>query len=167
MTRDAADDAVDIYLVRHAPAEPRGEGIADAERRLTERGRTRFAAAVRGLDALGIRFDRVLSSPWVRAVETAELLGMLCDGKRVQTRRLAARPSRALLEEIEGRSVALVGHSPWIGQLCAWLVTGQAGHGHGFRFKKGTVAHLRGRPEPGGCELRALWPPVVLRNVRR
>jgi phosphohistidine phosphatase len=170
MKQDAThddDDAVDIFLVRHASAEPRAEGVVDATRRLTERGRTRFASAVRGLDALGVRFDRVVYSPWARAAETAEILGLLCDGRRVASKRLAQRPTRALLEEIRGKRVALVGHDPWIGQLCSMLVMGDVGHAGSHRFKKGGVAWLRGAPEPGGCTLIALLPPAVLRHVRR
>jgi phosphohistidine phosphatase len=152
-----------IFLVRHAIAVPRGGDALDHARPLTAKGRRRFQQEVGGLDRLGIRFDRVYHSPWVRAVQTAELLDPLNDGDRVPTEHLAASPDKPLLDQLRSESVAVVGHEPWMGELCGLLLFGDAGAGHLFSFKKGGVAHLEGIATPGGAELCALYPPKVLR----
>jgi phosphohistidine phosphatase len=61
-----------LWLLRHAEAEPHGTR-ADAERRLTERGRQQARAAGVALQRLQAAFDAVLFSPRVRARETAQL----------------------------------------------------------------------------------------------
>ena len=66
---------------------------------------------------------------------------------------------------LRGERIAAVGHEPWMGELCAWLVTGDPDLGDRFPFKKAGVAMLEGTPEPGGCALRAIWPPKTLRRL--
>lgn len=148
---------MELYLIRHAHALP---GEPDEERPLSEKGRRAFARVVRGLGALGVRLDRVYTSPWRRAKETADLLRPLA-GAVEETPLLAAFPSSALLEALKGKRVALVGHEPWLSALAAWLVLGAPLEGR-LRMKKGGVALLRGRPRPGGMVLLGLYPPSLL-----
>ncbi|MBL8971088.1 MAG: histidine phosphatase family protein, partial [Myxococcales bacterium] len=115
-----------LFLVRHAIATPPAPERPDAARPLTAEGRTRFVKAVRGLKALGWRFDRLYHSPLVRAVQTAELLQPLVDGPTVVMPDLARAPDEEMLAHLEGSKVALVGHEPHLGTLLAWLVTGEA-----------------------------------------
>jgi phosphohistidine phosphatase len=61
-----------LWLLRHGEAEPH-ETRADAERRLTERGEGQARAAGRALGALELTFQLVLTSPKVRARDTAQL----------------------------------------------------------------------------------------------
>ncbi|MEM6957670.1 MAG: histidine phosphatase family protein [Myxococcota bacterium] len=155
-----------IYLVRHAIAEERGGAFVDAERPLTLDGIERFERAVRGLAKLRIEFDIAFHSPWRRAVETAQRLApLLGSGGRVETDELARPPSRALLRMLEGERPAVVGHQPWLGELAAWLCTGDRSLGSGFALKKGGVCFLEGEPVPGGAVLRALWTPRTLRRL--
>src|SRR5256885_16047970 len=65
-----------IYLLRHAIAETRDPERypVDANRPLTREGRGRMARAARGMRSLGLRFDLVLTSPLVRARQTARLV---------------------------------------------------------------------------------------------
>ena len=79
---------------------------------------------------------------------------------------LARPPSQALLQEIAGTRVALVGHQPWLGELVVWLLTGAQADGSAFAFKRGGVAWLEGQPQPGRMALRAFLPPKVLRELR-
>lgn len=159
---------MDLSIVRHALAVPRGGTLPDPERALTEEGRARFSRSVRGLAAAGFRFERVLHSPWVRAAQTAELMAPL-GGERIETELLARAPGLPLLrlvakhgEEVE--RVALVGHEPWLSTLVGWLVAGEK---HAIvEMKKGAVARLDGEAEPGGMVLRALLPPKVTRALR-
>ena len=154
---------MNLYLVRHAIAEDLQEGQTDDQRALTKEGIEKFKGVVRGLKRLELRFDRLYHSPKLRAVQTAELMMGLLEGESEVTPHLAASPSPKLLKQLRGESVALVGHEPWMGELCAWLVTGQM-NGAAFPFKKGGVAWLEGNPTPGGMRLIAFLPPKVLRE---
>ena len=160
---------MDLYLVRHAPAEPRaaGNGASDAGRALTREGRRKFRGVRAGLERLGVRFDRVLHSPLLRAVETAELLMPLVDGPSSSEPSLATAPSEALLARLAGDRLAVVGHQPWLGDLLAWLTLGDPSLGHAFEWKKGGVAALTGDPQPGGMHLVGFLAPGVLRRIGR
>jgi phosphohistidine phosphatase len=158
---------MDLFVVRHAIAVPRGESSLDHARPLTEEGRTRFSKAARGLGRLGADLDIALHSPWVRARQTAELLVERVGGKMVETERLARTPSAELLAEAKGDAVAFVGHEPWMGELVSLLVFGDTSRGDSFAFKKGGVAHLTGTPKPGGCTLVALYTPKALRAAAK
>ena len=154
---------MELLVIRHAIAVPGGMILADADRPLSPQGRARFTQAVMGLQRLGVRCDRLYHSPWLRAVETAELLGPVLAGEAVCSPALARPPSQGLLDDIVGERVALVGHQPWMGELVTWLTTGTQPDGSGFAFKRGGVAWLEGRPKPGRMALRAFLPPKVLR----
>jgi len=153
---------MELFLVRHGIAAPGSAFRTDAARPLTPQGRERFAQAVMGLQRLGVRLDRLYHSPWLRAVETAALLGPVLEGEAVSSAALTWPPGQALLQGIVGTRVALVGHQPWLGELLHWLLTGQS-DGSAFAFKRGGVAWLEGKPQPGRMVLRAFLPPKVLR----
>lgn len=149
---------MDLFLIRHAIAEERRAGLPDADRQLTDKGRARMQSVVRSLRSAGFEFDRVYHSPWRRAVQTAELLRPLHDGRLIPTEGLARAPAADFFSSLEGSCVACVGHEPWMSDAVALLTTGDA-HGSWLRFKKGGVAWLRGVPRPAQMELRALIPP--------
>ncbi|MDP1828065.1 MAG: histidine phosphatase family protein [Archangium sp.] len=151
---------MELTLIRHAIAV---DGPDDAARPLSKKGRRRFEQSVKTLDELGFRFDKVLHSPKVRAVETAELLAPLCDGELASTALLARAPDVALWELLEGDRLAVVGHEPHLSSLLSWLVTGEPTGGN-FELKKGAVAQLVGEPGPAGMKLRSLLQPRVLRR---
>jgi phosphohistidine phosphatase len=155
---------MELFVIRHAIAVPGSMLLADADRPLSPKGRARFAQAVMGLQRLKIRFDRLYHSPWLRAMETAELLAPVLEGKAVCSPALARAPSQVLLDVLVGERVALVGHEPWMGELVAWLTTG-APDGSVFAFKRGGIAWLEGQPQPGRMVLQAFLPPKVLRAL--
>jgi phosphohistidine phosphatase len=156
---------MELFIIRHGIAVPGSTRLADADRPLTPKGRMRFSQAVLGLQRLKVRFDRLYHSPWLRAVETAELLTPVLDGKAVCSPALARAPSQDVLDALDGTRVALVGHEPWMGELVAWLTTGAPPHGSVFAFKRGGVAWLEGQPQPGQMVLQAFLPPKVLREL--
>jgi phosphohistidine phosphatase len=151
-----------LALVRHALAE---EGDDDFTRPLSRKGRRRFRQVVEGLAGLGLHFQRVLHSPKLRALETAELLAPVAERLEV-TALLAEEPTPALLDALTGDDLAVVGHEPWLSMLLGWLTTGQPQHGQHFALRKGGVALLEGTPVPRGMRLLALLPPTVLRRGR-
>jgi phosphohistidine phosphatase len=152
-----------LFVIRHAAAVPRDPRTPDAARALTPEGRKKWRRAVRGLEKLGVTFDRVYHSPWLRAVETAEDLVDLVEGDTVVTKGLARAPAPALLAELEGDRVAVVGHQPWLGELVGLLAFEDPGKGARLELKKGAVVLLEGQPRPGGMTIHALLPPRVLR----
>ena len=155
---------MNLYIIRHAIAEERRVDLTDAKRRLTRKGRRRFEEVASGLERLGVHFECVYHSPWLRAVETAELLEPIADSLAV-TPHLATSPSHGLLDELEGGCVAVVGHEPWMSELLVWLCAGVADVD--VSFKKGGIAWLQGEARPGGMTLRALLPPRWLLSLAR
>src|SRR5271154_6943054 len=134
-----------LWLLRHAEAEPHGTR-ADAERRLTERGRQQARAAGIALLHLQAAFDVVLFSPRVRARETAELAAQAwSDEQRARLelhRPLAADfdGAQALVAlsalPADGRLLA-VGHEPDFSHVVAELTGAHAD------VKKGGLAIVR------------------------
>jgi phosphohistidine phosphatase len=122
-----------LWLLRHAEAV---DGIPDEDRALTERGVRQATDAGRALQAIGAEIDVCLTSPKVRARQTAELA---CDmlGVEVETeQRLAGQPVD-VEDLIAGRgNVLLVGHDPSFTLLVHDLTGAQA------RMKKGGVAAI-------------------------
>jgi len=164
---------VELYLIRHAIAEDRGEKWPDDTKRpLSADGIARMRRAARGLARLGVKFDVVLSSPLVRARQTAEIVAAAFD----------PRPPIAIADSLapEGDNddvlgdlrkharrsrLALVGHEPNIGELGGRL----AGSSTAFEFKKGAVCRIdidRIPPAHPGT-LRWFLTPGILRAVRK
>jgi phosphohistidine phosphatase len=157
-----------LYVVRHAIAEDAAPGQADGARELTDEGIQKLKQAVKGMRQLDISFDRIVSSPWVRARETAERLEPLCDATPEITDLLIQSPRAELLALIaeRGEDTAVVGHEPWLGELVAWLAFGDTRHGEALVLKKAGVVWLEGTAVPGGMQVRALLPPSILRAAR-
>ncbi|HWN69470.1 MAG TPA: histidine phosphatase family protein [Haliangium sp.] len=166
---------MEVLLIRHAIAAPHDAAPSDADRALTREGSKRFRQVVRGMQRLGLGLDHVFHSPWLRAVQTAELLEPVLAaelGRVLQaTPLLTATPGEALLALAQGlpadARVGFVGHEPWMAELLALLVTGATAHAERLTFKKGGVAWLTGEVQPGGMTLQAMLPPRVLRRIRR
>jgi phosphohistidine phosphatase len=124
--------SVQVFLVRHSRAiEAHTAALADDDRFLTLAGRRRAREVGAVLARAGVVFDAVLTSPLVRAVQTAELvcerLGYL--GEIEATRKLShSMPPRLIAQELAGRGsqVACFGHMPHLSELGA-LLTGRPG----------------------------------------
>jgi phosphohistidine phosphatase len=165
---------MDVFVIRHAIAVDAEEGQDDAARELTPDGTRKFKRSVQGLRELGWRFDRVLTSPWQRAMSTSELLAPLNDGQTIVTDLLADKPRPelfALIAEASGpqekkHATAVVGHEPWLSELVAWLAFGDPRHGEAIDLKKGGMVYLEGSAVPGGMMIRAVLTPRILRELR-
>jgi phosphohistidine phosphatase len=144
---------IEVYLVRHAIAAERGPSYPDDRLRpLTPDGVARFRQSVGGLRALGTAIDVILSSPLVRARETAELLAAGLSGK----------PPIETLEALApgGRPAAIV---EALGDLGSRLLGARGS----LEFRKGAVAliELEGTTPGGPGTLRWLLPPRALRKL--
>ena len=139
---------MDLYLIRHADAVPVGEQnvIADEERPLTDVGEAQARTLATGLQRQAVRLDLVLTSPLLRARQTAE--GMLrqwtlptpamqvCSelAPGVRSKKLAR-----VLRDLEGQAVALVGHMPDLADHAAWLIGSKKTQ---LDLAKAGVAHI-------------------------
>jgi phosphohistidine phosphatase len=163
----------ELYLIRHGIAEERGEAWPDDTKRpLTERGIARLKKEARGLVNLGVAFDVILTSPLVRARQTADAVASVFDPRApiVAVESLAPGGTyQAVLTDLEKQarrsSIALVGHEPGIGELAARL----AGSRHPLEFKKGSVCRidLESLPPAGPGALRWFLTPRILRSLRK
>jgi phosphohistidine phosphatase len=122
-----------IWLLRHGEA---ADGSPDAERPLTERGEEQARAAGAALRALGVELDACLSSPKVRAVDTARLACEQLGAVEVKLDgALGGGPFDAeALATPQGDSVMLVGHDPDFSMAIHRLTGAQV------RMKKGGLA---------------------------
>jgi phosphohistidine phosphatase len=154
-----------LLIVRHADAEPHTTPEADSRRALTPKGVRKMHRVTAALAALDLSLDRIETSPWRRARETAELMRPLLHGELVENPLLAKPPGARLVNGLSGHVVALVGHEPWLGELVGRLVCDPSGPLTPFPLRKGGVAWLEGEPRPGAMELVAFLPPRVLRRV--
>jgi phosphohistidine phosphatase len=131
-----------LWLLRHADAEPHGSG-PDFERRLTARGEQQARAAGRAFARMGVSFERVFTSPRVRALETALMVCAEIGGEPIVHEPLAggfdADDAAELLAGTAGvPAVLLVGHEPDLSGLVAALTSAR------IEMKKGGIAAIRG-----------------------
>ncbi len=164
---------MELYVVRHAVAYRRDADLwpDDSKRPLTPEGEERFRRAARGILRLVPEVDLVLTSPFARALRTAELLERQGWPPPVPCEELEPNyPSHkvvgTLADQAEAGSVAVVGHRPGLHELVSYLLTGDAERAD-IQIKKGGIVRLQleGYPEPGSASLRWLLTPKVLRAV--
>jgi len=139
---------VNLYLVRHAIAVPHYMAgyEEDSQRPITNKGRAKMREIAHGLKVLGVCPTVIISSPYLRARQTAEILRDVLGVAEplVFTENLLplAHPDR-MWEELRAckgvDSVALVGHEPNISALTNLLLGVTALQ---MVFKKGGVCHL-------------------------
>jgi phosphohistidine phosphatase len=165
---------VRLYLVRHGAAEDKG-GRPDAERALTAQGREDVAIVASAIGPTVERPLNLVSSPYLRAEQTAEVLrealrfpekiepsdALLPESNWPKLRDVLARQEAAGVHTIIG-----VGHNPSISQICATILSGS--DEVGLDFAKGAVAcldleDLQGRP---AGSLRWLVTPHMVRRAR-
>lgn len=162
---------LELYLIRHGVAAERGPDYADDSKRpLTGRGVASLRRSAKALNALGVGFDLIVTSPLLRSKQTAEVIAATLTAKAPVTSSDALAPAgtpAAVIQEIvrharRGR-VALVGHEPNMGELAARLMGSRAP----VTFKKGAICRLDFDvlPPKGVGELRWFLPPRVLRKL--
>ncbi len=164
---------MDLYIVRHAVAHKRDADRwpDDSRRPLTPRGEECFRRAAAGITRLVPEVEVVLSSHFVRAWRTAELLEQTGwpEPKPFEELEPECSPREVLhaLAPYTGlKSVALVGHRPGLHELASHLLTGDAS-GARVQIKKGGVVRLSfdGPLEPGAGYLEWSLTPKALRAI--
>ncbi len=160
-----------VYLFRHGIAVDRSDASCppDPERPLTDEGVKRTRAAARGLAALDLAPTAVLSSPYVRARQTADLavmeLGLPGDSVReIPALTPDGDPDEVLTALADvGDDVLCAGHAPNLDRVIARA----AGAPRVFTaLKKAGLAVLAlAGARPGRGEIVAVYPPRVLRTL--
>ncbi len=163
---------MDLFVLRHAIAVDHGYGGRDADRMLTAEGRERLRRSTKCWDGLGVVVDTILTSPYVRARQTAEIaaeaLGIPDRIENVAALAAGASPV-AMIGAIadrchEDHRVLVVGHEPDLGRLISVLVCGH--DDGGFRMKKAGLTKLAvDGLVTGRCAVLEwhLWPRHLLR----
>ena len=162
-----------ILIVRHGIAMDRAEaaeaGIDDAERALTKDGWRKMKEIAEGLRPWVPELHLVATSPWLRAVQTAEILAGAFDAKLKETELLLSGQDHgellAWIDRIpDKRQVAIVGHEPVLSQWAAWAITGR--DDAIFPLKKGgaCLIEFADALAPGQGTLSWLMTPAQLRR---
>jgi phosphohistidine phosphatase len=125
-----------IWLLRHGEA---ADGSPDAERELTEEGQRQARAAGGALKALGVELSVCLTSPKVRAYETARIACEALGAEATHEPKLAGGPFDAeqLAAGLEDGDVLLVGHDPDFSMAVHTMTGAQV------RMKKGGLAGIQ------------------------
>lgn len=162
---------MELYLIRHGLAAEPGETYPDdGKRPLTHDGIEKLGREAAALAALDITFDCILTSPLVRARQTAEALAQGLAGPPPIHNVEALAPGGSFAAVVEAIAkharrtrVALVGHEPEIGELAARLIGTRAP----MPFKKGAICRidLETVPPAGPGVLRWFATPKMLRRL--
>ena len=138
---------MNLYLIRHAIAEEENASGEDSQRELTDKGAKKMRLIAKGLRTLGIEFDQILTSPYVRAQQTAEILADVFKMKKsvsVSENLTPMGDPDLLLAEINENytvnSLAIVGHEPYLSTLVSLLTAD--GAPVEMTFKKGGGCYL-------------------------
>ncbi|MGH7769180.1 MAG: phosphohistidine phosphatase SixA [Candidatus Binatia bacterium] len=166
---------MNLYFMRHGIAVPRDDPkiCIDEERPLTRKGSKRMRKAANGLLTLDLDFDRIFTSPLVRARQTAEIVAEKL-GLEARLEDLPELSPQTAVEELASRlagyreleNLLLVGHEPLLSKTVAYLLAGEKELR--MELKKGGLCRLELDRLP--AESRALlhWmlTPRQLRALR-
>ena len=156
--------SVDLFLLRHGIAAERVCGRDHPDRPLTDRGMRRTLEVVRQLRMLGVQADALISSPYRRSRQTAELAvkAGLAESMRLDSALKPGGDPWPLVSRVSGCCL-LVGHEPDLSILAATLIGAPAGS---LRLRKAGYCHLSWPADlsdpRGQAELQALLRPRLL-----
>lgn len=166
-------ETIELYLIRHGIAAQRGEEWPDdGKRPLTHKGIARMRREAQALDALGVSFDQIITSPLVRTRQTADAIAQGLGTKPPVALSDALAPggtTAAAIEELgkfsRRRRIAIVGHEPNIGELAAKLIGARAA----LEFKKGAICRIdvETLPPARPGHLRWFATPRMLRLLKK
>lgn len=156
-----------VYILRHGIAEDSAPGGSDAARALTPEGKQKLRAVLDRARAAGVHPVVILSSPFKRATQTAEIAAAVLGVKRekITTSALApmSTPQRVWAEVRAQRAerVLVAGHEPLLSQTVAFLLRSPALQ---LDLKKGALVSLdidTAEAEPRGILKWVLTPKLA------
>jgi phosphohistidine phosphatase len=168
-----------LYIVRHAIAEQRQENHSeadDSQRPLTDQGRKKFRKIARGLLGMGMEVETILTSPYLRAADTAGVLQKELGLKKSQLIEVDELKPGADGGQLMSRighnyaslqSIAFVGHEPDLSRLISMLISGDPSLA--ITLKKGGICCLSAQDlRYGRCAtLEWLMAPAQLADINR
>ncbi|MGA2240823.1 MAG: phosphohistidine phosphatase SixA [Verrucomicrobiota bacterium] len=156
---------MNLYLLRHGIAvEPGTPGYEkDSERPLTSEGKSRLRQTAAAMKKMDLRFDLILSSPFLRAKQTAEIIAESLKLKKQPGFSDTLTPDgnpKALVRQLNElkpapEDVLLVGHEPYLSRLLALLTTGETGMA--IDLKKGGLGKLEAESLRLGRYAKLVW----------
>lgn len=150
-----------LYFLRHAEAEP--EADSDYERRLTDKGLAQADKAGKFMLRLGLIPEAIVSSPVVRAIQTAKIVAQrLGDASVTEASWLACGMTPEVFFEknrefVSNESILFVGHEPDFGETIASLIGLPDSYGLKIRKSSLTAIDLTAL-EPGAGQLQFMVP---------
>lgn len=159
---------MELQLLRHGKAEDHGHPGGDGARALVEKGREQASRAATLLKITGRLPDLVLTSPVLRALETARefcTTAGIADPLVQPWLACGMRPETAASELSAFREfgrIMIIGHEPDFSLLIEWLLGTTTG---GVEVKKGAIATIHCTPPTRGGHLTALIPPAMLKPM--
>ncbi|MGH7793921.1 MAG: phosphohistidine phosphatase SixA [Candidatus Binatia bacterium] len=151
---------MNLYLMRHGIAVPADDPsvVHDGDRPLTRKGIKRTRKAARGMRRLSIPFDVILTSPVLRARQTADIVAGELDAEALVKEISSLAPESTVDQLLFGLTrfqnhehLLLVGHEPLLSNALAVLLGGQPANSLTFEFKKGALCRV---------EIDTLSPPL-------
>ena len=164
-----------LYILRHATAEEAASSGDDGARKLTERSKEKMRGAAAGLRGMGVKLNLILTSPLVRAAETAEIVSTAYENipppqvlPALATGVAATEAVNAMRAFSKHEDVMIVGHEPQLSAIASILLTGASDVVH-LKLKTGgcIMIDLPARFERGGGELRWMLTHKQLRTMRK
>jgi phosphohistidine phosphatase len=160
---------MEVYILRHGVAEKLGPGGSDAERALTPKGRQKLRQVMRLVRAAAVRPSVILTSPLLRAVQTAEVAAAIFAYRREVVRTNALLPTASpqeVWQELRSRKnepeLLLIGHEPLLSQVVGYLL---GAPGLRVELKKAGLVRIqieRFTPAPSGTLQWFLTPKLAL-----
>jgi len=166
---------MNLFILRHGLAvEPDTRHFAkDSDRPLTAKGKKKVSEVAQAMLALELSFDRILTSPYVRARETAEIVADAFQARKKLELLDCLTPGGSIeklikcLAESDGavENVLLVGHEPFLSRLISFLLFGDA-HASITMKKAGLCRLTIEKIEAGRCAtLEWLVPAKILTGI--
>jgi phosphohistidine phosphatase len=117
-----------IFILRHGSAEPRGKGVAEAERKLIADGELELKAVLRLARHARVSPQLILTSPWTRALDSARMAqkALKCDKLKETKSLLPDVAPQQIWREIHAeknvRELLIAGHEPHLSRFAAFLL---------------------------------------------
>ena len=155
---------MNIFLIRHGKAEPASPAKKDIDRELTEEGISIIKRSAGFWKNGIISFDFIITSPFKRAVQTAEIIAELMNYKNELIKDSVLSPGSStrsvieLAEVLSGGNIAFVGHQPDMSFHISSLACNSQVN---LKFSPASIAKVsfNGNPKPGKGILEFLFPP--------
>lgn len=158
---------MNLYLMRHGIALPADDDPSlthDGARPLSNKGVKRMRKAAKGLRRLNIGFDSILTSPLLRARQTAEIVANTL-GLQARLEEISGLTPESTVEHLmfgltryqDRENVLLVGHEPLLSHISAYLLGGPKQANLILEFKKGCLCRIEIETLPATSPGKLHW----------